>query len=162
MLIDIYAVELYGQFMVQKYTNYTPLHSYLERREISPQEAIKIIEDTTPEVREDNKKLIWKMKRFSLYLWERIEQEKKGYLWTKKDTCKNIVKTKNFKQLYESFNFKERFDPIKEERRLFKLTTDPRQKIAYFKSRFFVYKGKKEHIPQKEINRLVGIEPVRT
>ena len=67
--------------MVQKYTNYTPLHSYLERREISPQEAIKIIEDTTPEVREDNKKLIWKMKRFSLYLWERIEQEKKGYLF---------------------------------------------------------------------------------
>ena len=32
-------------------------------------------------LREDNKKLIWKMKRFSLYLWERIEQEKKGYLW---------------------------------------------------------------------------------
>ena len=134
------------------------LGRYLERRGISPKEAIEIIEATTPEGQKDNKKFNWKMLRLTLYLWERVEQDKKGHLWTKTDTCKTVVNSKNYKQLREPFH-NERFDPLREEKKLFKLVTDPRQKIAYFKTRYFVFKGTKKNIPQDLINKLVSGVP---
>jgi len=140
--------------MGQKDINYSQLIGYLERRGISPKEAIDIIETTTPEGQKDNAKFNWKMLRFTLYLWERIEQDKKGHLWSKTDTCKAVVNTKNFKQLSEGFNTG-KLDPMREEKKLFKLVTDPRQKIAYFKSRFFVFKGTKKNVPQDLINKLI-------
>ena len=141
--------------MGTKDTNYSQLIGYLERRGISPKEAIEIIEATTPEGQKDNQKFNWKMLRLTLYLWERIEQDKKGHLWSKTETCKAVVNTKNYKQLREAFD-KERFDPLREEKKLFKLVTDPRQRIAYFKSRYFKFKGKEKHVPQDLINKLVS------
>ena len=44
----------------------------LEERKISEEEAIKYIEQSIPYKR------TWKMWRFTLYLWKRIENEKKG------------------------------------------------------------------------------------
>ena len=144
--------------MAQKDTDYGKLIDYLKKREISGTEAIKIIEATTPEVQKENKKFNWKMLRLTFYLWERIEQDKKGHLWTKTDTCKTVVNSKNYKMLREPFH-KERFDPLREEKKLFKLVTDPRQKIAYFKTRYFVFKGTKKNIPQDLINKLVSGVP---
>ena len=146
--------------MGQKDINYSQLIGYLERRGISPKDAINIIEATTPEAQKDNAKFNWKMLRFTMYLWERIEQDKKGRLWSKTDTCKEVVNSKNYKMLREPFH-KERFDPIREEKKLFKLVTDPRQKIAYFKSRFFVFKGTKKNVPQDLINKLIFGTPKR-
>ena len=129
------------------------LGSYLERRGISPKEAVEIIEATTPEGQKDNRKFNWKMLRLTLYLWARIDQDKKGHLWSKTDTCRAVVNSKNYKMLREPFH-KERFDPLREEKKLFKLVTDPRQKIAYFKTRYFVFKGTKKNIPQDIINKI--------
>ena len=141
--------------MGTKDTDYSQLIGYLERRDISPKEAIKLIEATTPKGQKDNQKFNWKMLRLTLYLWERIEQDKKGHLWTKTDTCKRVVNSENYKQLWKGFH-KERFDPLREEKKLFKLVTDPRQKIAYFKTRHFVFKGTKKNIPQDLINKLIS------
>jgi hypothetical protein len=144
--------------MGTKDTNYSQLIGYLERRGISPKEAIEIIETTTPEGQKDNQKFNWKMLRLTLYLWERIEQDKKGHLWSKTDTCKAVVNSKNYKMLREPFH-KERFDPLREENKLFKLVTDPRQKIAYFKTRYFKFKGKEKNVPQELINKLISGVP---
>ncbi len=140
--------------MAQKDTDYSKLIDYLKKREISGTEAIKIIEATTPEVQKENKKFNWKMLRLTFYLWERIEQDKKGHLWTKTDTCKTVVNSEQYKEVRKAFH-KERFDPLREEKKLFKLVTDPRQKIAYFKTRYFVFKGTKRNIPQDLINKLI-------
>ena len=124
--------------MATKDTDYKKLIEYLKKREISGTDAIKIIHASTPEAKEANRKFNWKMLRFSFYLWERIEQDKKGHLWSKTDTAKEVVNSEGYKDFYSSFNNK-KFDPKKEQFNLFKLVTDPRQK-PYFKSRYCRYR----------------------
>jgi hypothetical protein len=129
------------------------LLDYLEKRDIDPLEARDIIHKSTPEAQEDNKRFNWKMLRFTMYLWERIEQDKKGYLWKKTDTAKAVVESKNYIKMYEAFN-NSKYDPKKEAFNLFKLITDPRQK-PYLKSRYFVFKNSKNNIPQEIIDYLL-------
>ena len=117
-------------------------------------DAIDIIEKSTPEAQEDNKRFNWKMLRFTMYLWERIEQDKNGNLLTKNATAKEVVETKNYKEMHRGFNPHSKFDPRKEAFNLFKLVTDPRQK-HFFKSRYFVHKGSKRNISQDLINYLM-------
>ena len=129
------------------------LLDYLEKRDIDPLEARDIIHKSTPEAQEDNKRFNWKMLRFTMYLWERIEQDKKGYLWKKTDTAKAVVESKNYIKMYEAFD-NSKYDPKKEAFNLFKLITDPRQK-PYLKSRYFVFKNSKNNIPQEIIDYLL-------
>ena len=140
--------------MGQKDISYKQLIGYLERRRISPKEAIDIIEATTPEGKKDNKKFNWKMFRFTLFLWKRAEEEKKGRLWKKTDTAKAVVESKKYKDLYSAFNSSSRFDPKREAFNLFKLVTDPRQR-PYFKPMYFVYERSKKSIPQDHIDHLM-------
>lgn len=128
--------------MVKKDRNYNPLVDYLEKRDISPKEAIDIIQASTPEGKEDNQKFNWKMFRFTLFVWERELQHKNGNLLSKTETAKQVVNSTKYRNLYEPFNPGRRFDPVKEAKNLFKLVTDPRQR-PYFKSRYFVYEGSK-------------------
>ena len=130
------------------------LIDYLEKRQISPGDAIDIIQASTPEGQESNKKFNWKMMRFTLYVWKRVEQDKKGNLESKTDTAKEVVNSKNYKQLYEGYHNTTKFDVEKEAKNLFKLVTDPRQKHL-FKPRHFVYPKTKKSIPQDHINYLM-------
>ena len=129
------------------------LLNYLDKRDIEPLDAIEIIQKSTPEAQEDNKRFNWKMTRFNMYLWERIEQDKKGYLWKKTDTAKAVVESTEYKNIYETFNTS-KYNPKKEAFNLFKLITDPRQK-PYLKSRYFVFKNSKNNIPQEIIDYLL-------
>ena len=140
--------------MGQKDINYSQLIGYLERRGISPKDAIDIIQKSTPEAQEDNKRFNWKMLRFTMYLWKRVEQDKNGNLLTKNATAKEVVETKNYKEMHRGFNSHSKFDPRKEAFNLFKLVTDPRQR-PYFKSRYFVYERSKRTIPQDHIDYLM-------
>ena len=140
--------------MATKVRNYSELVEYLKKRGISPQDNVDIVEKTTPEAQEDNKRFNWKMLRFTLYLWKRVEQDKNGNLWSKTDTAKEVVESKKYKDMYQPFNSSSRFDPKKEAKNLFKLVTDPRQK-PYFKSRYFVYERSKKTIPQDHIDYLM-------
>ena len=140
--------------MATKVRNYSELVEYLKKRGISPQDNVDIVEKTTPEAQEDNKRFNWKMLRFTMYLWKRVEQDKNGNLWSKTDTAKEVVESKKYKDMYQPFNSSSRFDPKKEAKNLFKLVTDPRQK-PYFKSRYFVYEKSKKTIPQDHIDYLM-------
>jgi|TARA_R100000781_G_scaffold2939_1_gene4441 hypothetical protein len=140
--------------MGQKDISYKQLIGYLERRKITPQEAIDIIEKSTPKAQPDNKKFNWKMFRFTLFLWKRVEEDRNGNLWSKTDTAKAVVESKKYKDLYSAFNTSSRFDPKKEAFNLFKLVTDPRQR-PYFKPMYFVYEKTKKSIPQDHIDYLM-------
>ena len=139
--------------MVKKDTDYSQLIGYLKRREISPKDALDIIQKSTPEAQEDNKRFNWKMLRFTMFLWKRVEQDKNGNLWSKTDTAKEVVSSKKYKDMYQAFNTG-KLNPEKEAKNLFKLVTDPRQK-PYFKSRYFVYERTKKTIPQDHIDYLM-------
>ena len=106
----------------------------------------------------DNQKFNWKMFRFTLFLWKRVEEDRNGNLWSKTDTAKAVVESKKYKDLYNAFNNPSKFNPKKEAFNLFKLVTDPRQR-PYFKTRYFMYEGKKlgqkAHIPQDHIDYLM-------
>ena len=147
------------------------LVGYLEKREISPSDAIDIIHASTPEGQEGNKKFNWKMFRFTMYLWKRVEQDKNGNLLSKTQTALETVDQKKYLDLWEAhsptenstslrpsrrvmtdFKFKEKID--KEAKNLFKLVTDPRQK-HFFKSRYFVYEKSQTTIPQAHIDHLM-------
>ena len=139
--------------MTTKVRNYSELVEYLKKRGISPQDNVDIIEKTTPEAQEDNKRFNWKMLRFTMYLWKRVEEDKNGNLWKKTDTSRAVVESKNYKDMYRAFNTT-KLNPEKEAKNLFKLVTDPRQK-PYFKSRYFVYERSKKTIPQDHIDYLM-------
>ena len=146
------------------------LIKYLEKREISPGDAIDIVHASTPEGQAGNKKFNWKMLRFTMYLWKRVEQDKKGNLLSKTQTALDTVADKKYQDLLDGFTntgimslrpsrrvmtefkLKERLD--KEAKNLFKLVTDPRQK-HFFKSRYFVYEKRKTTIPQDHIDHLM-------
>ena len=151
-------------------TEINKLIKYLEKREISPGDAIDIIHASTPEGQAGNKKFNWKMFRFTMYLWKRVEQDKNGNLLSKTQTALDTVNQKKYLDLLEAhlppaspslrasrrvmteFKHKEMIE--KEAKNLFKLVTDPRQK-HFFKSRYFVYERRKTTIPQDHIDHLM-------
>ena len=126
---------------------------YLDKRGINPLDAIDIIQKSTPEAQENNKKFNLKMLRFTMFLWKRAEQDKNGNLWKKTDTAKAVVESRKYQDMYKAFN-NSKFDPKREAFNLFKLVTDPRQR-PYFKSRYFVFERSKKTIPQDHIDYLM-------
>ena len=151
-------------------TEINKLIKYLEKREISPGDAIDIIHASTPEGQAGNKKFNWKMFRFTMYLWKRVEQDKNGNLLSKTQTALDTVNQKKYLDLLEAhlppaspslrasrrvmteFKHKEMIE--KEAKNLFKLVTDPRQK-HFFKSRYFVYERRTTTIPQDHTDHLM-------
>jgi len=118
----------------------------LKERKISEDEAIKYIEQSIPYKR------TWKMWRFTLYLWKRIENDKKGIKKNRIETVADVVNSGPYKRLYATFPLL-RFDADKEIKKLTQLIAEPRQSKE-FKSKNFVYKDTNKNIPQSVIDKL--------
>ena len=119
----------------------------LKERNISEDEAIKYIEQSIPYKR------TWKMWRFTMYLWKRIENEKKGIKKNRIETVAEVVNSGPYKRLYATFPLL-RFDADKEIKKLTQLIAEPRQ-AKEFKSKNFVYEGQPgKNIPQSVIDKL--------
>ena len=119
---------------------------YLEERNMTQEEAIKYIEASLPYKR------TWKMWRFTLYLWARIDNEKKGIKKNRIETVAQTVFAPKYKRLYDTF-YHPKFDPNNEIKKLTQLIAEPRQDKE-FKSKNFVYEGTKKNIPQTTIDKL--------
>lgn len=122
------------------------LEAMLKHRGISEEEAIKYIEQSIPYKR------TWKMWRFTLYLWKRIENEKKGIQKNRIETVIEVVNMPKYKNLYETFPLAP-FNPHKEVKNLAQLIAEPRQ-TKEFKSKNFVYENTTKNIPQGIIDKL--------
>ena len=119
----------------------------LKERKISEDEAIKYIEQSIPYKR------TWKMWRFTLYLWKRIENDKKGIKKNRIETVADVVNSGPYKRLYATFPLL-RFDADKEIKKLTQLIAEPLQSKE-FKSKNFVYEGQPgKNIPQSVIDKL--------
>ena len=116
------------------------------RKTLSEDEAIKYIEQSIPYKR------TWKMWRFTLYLWKRIENEKRGINKNRIETVAEVVHMPKYKRLYDTFPLMP-FDADKEIKNLTQLIAEPRQSKE-FKSKHFVYEGTKKNIPQSVIDKL--------
>lgn len=149
------------------------LVDYLEKEEISAADALKVIKKEF-EVNFNNIRVQWKMRRFSLYLWARLEEEKSGYLGKKSDTIRRLVRGRKYIEeykkhgpnlgrlgaLHRDLTAEKISDDMFFEihyKQLNHLITDPRQ-VVFFREKYFMYEGKKlgqkAHIPQEIIDRI--------
>ena len=119
---------------------------YLKQRKITEEDAIKYIESSIPY------KKIWKMWRFTLYLWARVDNDKRGIKKNRIETVAQVVHMPKYKRLYDTFPLP-KFDPNNEIKKLTQLIAEPRQDKE-FKSKNFVYEGTKKTIPQSVIDKL--------
>jgi len=121
--------------------------AFLKDRMITQDEAIKILEDNLPF------RTTWKMWRFTLYLWRRIDEQKRGVKdRTRIASVMRLVMQKNYKNLYDTFPLPA-FNSKKEVANLTQLISEPRQDKA-FKEGNFVYEGTNKNISQAVIDRL--------
>jgi len=118
----------------------------LEQRGIGEDEAIKYIEKSIPFKR------TWKMWRFTLYLWKRVENDKKGIIKNRIETVAEVVHMPKYKRLYDTFPLLP-LDKEKEIKNLTQLIAEPRQSKE-FKTKNFFYEGTKKNIPQSLIDKL--------
>jgi len=123
------------------------LKNFLSEKGISEEEAINIIKTNT------SFKRTWKMWRFTLYLWRRIDEQKRGIKdRTRIGSVIRLVMQKNYKNLYSTFPLPA-FNDKKEVKRLTQLIAEPRQDKEFISKNFF-YEGTKKNIPQSVIDKL--------
>ena len=77
------------------------LIQFMKEEEISPKDALQVLKKEY-EVNFDNMRVKWKMFRFTMYLWARIEEEKSGYLGKKSDTIRRLIRSKKYQNKYHA------------------------------------------------------------
>jgi hypothetical protein len=140
------------QILEKHKDSYSKVIDYLIFKKITPDQALAIL-DKTLVVNPTSFKAKWKMIRFTLYLWARIEENEKGLLGKKIETIRRVVVKPEYQNMREPFGFKEKFNPEKEIKNLNLLVTDPRQ-WGYFRTENFVFKGTNKNIPQELIDKV--------
>jgi len=138
--------------MVSK-KDYSELLNYLEDNQISPQDVLVEVKKMT-EPNPNNHRSVWKMMRFTLYLWERYKEYDNRTLGTKAKTIEKVVNSGEYQRLYATFSLP-KYNAKKEQNNLYKLVTDPRQ-FLFFKSKNFVFhkSNPKKNIPQAIIDKI--------
>ena len=126
---------------------YKNLITYLKANNVTEDDALLYIKQSLPPKRH------WKMMRFTLYLWKRIEEHNKGRKRSRIATVIYLVSSPKYKRLYDTFPGQPKFNSEREAKNLSQLIAEPRQDKE-FKSKNFVYEGTKRNIPQEVINRL--------
>ena len=138
--------------MADKKITYGYLVDYLEDNKISADIALGIIERAL-DTKSTGHRFHWKMTRFTLYIWERVKENKDLFLKPKIDTVREVVSTKKYKRLYDAYPSQKPFDHKNEVKKLAQLIAEPRQQI-YFKEGNFFYEGTKKPIPQSVIDKI--------
>jgi|TARA_R110000744_G_C19358964_1_gene561236 hypothetical protein len=124
--------------------------------DVSPQEAYRIISERKTN---DTTRFNWKMIRFTLFVWERVKEDSKGYLKPKIDTVKTVVEDKRFKDLMYGYYPELKFDYKNEVNLLNRLIAEKIQR-PYFREGYYKYEigsghGRNTIIPQKHLDRIL-------
>jgi hypothetical protein len=126
---------------------------YLGDHEVTPEEALEYV-ITASRIDPTHPRTEWKLFRFTLYLWERDREYKKGKLQKKKDTCIAVVNSKKFKDIYRAYTFNSKvINETKEADNLYKLVGDVRQR-PFFKKRFYKYERTQQQMHQEHIDKI--------
>ena len=128
------------------------LLDYLDKESINPLNALEIVKKHNT-INPSNYRTHWKMTRFTLYIWQRIKEDKANMLGKKIDSIRRVVATEKYKRNYKLYPGHKAFNEAKEVKNLNLLITDPRQFI-HFKERNFVFENTKRRIPQGLIDKL--------
>ena len=99
------------------------------------------------------------MLRFTMFVWERVKEDKNLFLRPKIETVREVVGSRRFKDFFYGYYPGIEFDFEKEVKLLNKLIHEKPQK-PFFKEGNYFYERTKDLIPQKHLDKLVwGIDP---
>ena len=139
-------------------SEYKKVIEFLKENKVDPEKALVTLkkEYGTKPGNKTNLKYHWKMMRFTLYIWERLNEHDKNIVGKRIDTVRKVIWAHKFKRLYDTFPLPT-FNPENEVKKLAQLIAEPRQDKE-FKSRNFVYpKGHPKvdnPIPQSIIDKI--------
>ena len=136
----------YSQKEIKEFLN------WLDREEIPLDRARKILHKAVKFSPTDRRSL-WKMTRFSLFVWQRVKEHKADMLNSKIASCRSVVNSPEYHRMYKTFPFGP-FNEAKEIKNLNLLITDKRQQI-HFRSKNFVFKGTRKNIPQELLDEII-------
>ena len=137
------------------------LGKYLRENDIKLEEAKDILKRAL-EINPTNIRSLWKMKRFGMYIAQRIDEDKQGLLGKKIESARRVVASKNYideyKKHHQGIMGLKKVDQEYEAFKLNKLITDPRQ-YHFFKSKYLTYPRSNRNIPQDVIDKYVPKDP---
>ena len=144
--VPIEVVQKLGEDMrigpnVPRIKSWDDLVDNLKKLKVTPAEAYK-------KLTSDNARFNWKMMRLTMYVWERIEEDKAGYLKPKIDTVRAVVETRRFKDFFNAYHSHLEFEPDREIKLLNKLITE-KTGYAYLVEGNYLYPGTNKQIPKK-------------
>jgi len=120
---------------------------HLKKLKVTPEEAYK-------KITSDNARFNWKMMRLTMYVWERISEDKNGYLKPKIDTVRAVVDTKRFRDFFEGYYPYMEFEPDREVKLLNKLITE-QNGYNYLIEGNYLYPGTNKVIPGKHLDDIL-------
>ena len=148
---DIKDIQLLGQ--------------YIREQDIDVKEAKAILKRAL-EINPTNIRSLWKIDRFEMYIWQRMEEHNKDLLGKKIESCRRVVSSKVFEANYKkhhpvhmrSIGGFVKVDKEYEAYKLNKLVTDPRQ-YPFFRSKYLRMPSSKlkklnVKIPQEIIDKV--------
>ena len=129
----------------------------LRKLKVSPGEAYKII--TQKLDKQTNIRFEWKMLRFTMFVWERVKEDKNLFLKPKIDSVREVVSSRRYKDFFRGYFPGIEFDHEKDVKLLNKLIHEKPQK-QFFQEGYYFYEGTKRVIPQGHLDKLVwGLPP---
>ena len=131
----------------KKVKTWNDLGYYLDDLNISPQEVFRIVREKRSK---DNIKFIWKMIRFTLFIWERVKEHKNGYLKPKIDTAISVIRSRKFENYHYGYFPDIKIDEKKEVRLLNKLIAEKAQRSLFTSGEGYYYYENSSKIIQQD------------
>ena len=94
------------------------------------------------------------MMRLTMYVWERVKEDKTRYLKPKIDTVRAVVEKRRFKDFFQGYYPDLEFDYRREEKLLNKLITE-KNGYAYLVEGYYFYEETKRLIPKKHLDTIL-------
>ena len=123
----------------------------LKKLKVTPGEAYRTVQE---KLTSDNTRFNWKMIRLTLYVWERVREDKSGYLKPKIDTVRAVVKTRRFEDFFYGYFPDLKFNEKREIELLNKLITE-KTGYAYLIEGYFLYPDTNKHISKKHLETIL-------
>ena len=141
--------------------DYKATIEYLKKNEVDDKEAVDTLKRAL-EINPTNTRSLWKLRRFGMYIAQRIDEDKQGLLGKKMESARRVVASKNYideyKKHHQGIMSIKKVDQEYEAFKLNKLITDPRQ-YYFFKSKYLTYPRSSRNIPQEVIDKYVPKVP---
>ena len=132
---------------------------YIKKNKLDPATVFNVIKREfayslpSAKYNSGHRKTAWKMMKFQLYLWKRLEGTSRDSSITRAETVRKLVNSPEYERAYKMFP-NPAFDAERESKNLTQLIAE-RKQDKYFMAKNYHYPGRPtEQIPQKVINKL--------